>query len=79
MRRQPGFFDIDERMQRLSGLGASGGVLRRGRFRDVSQRSRRGAWLLGRRPGREAAVRSGDDVHVWMPPFAQGIFSGLDA
>ncbi len=60
MRGQPGFFDVDERLKRLSDLGDQllafvGG----GRFRDFPARSGGGAGLFGsaRRAGDRRSIR----------------------
>src|ERR1700736_5603416 len=63
MRDQPGFFDIDDRLKRLSDLGDQLEAFRvRGGFRDVPAGTQRGAFLFERIAGWPSAVRSGDDV-----------------
>ena len=72
MAQAPGFFDVDERLKRLersrrSVRGVHGG----GRLRGVPAGAGGGAGLFGRRQGRPAAVRSGDDVQGAGDPDRQ--------
>ena len=72
MATQPGFFDVEQRLQRLSDIGdqleAYAAVVDFELFRP---RSGGGAWLCGRCEGRAAAVRPGADVQDPGDPGAE--------
>ena len=61
--KQPGFWDVDHRLQELSGPWRSAGKTGRdGRFRDVPRRPYRRAWRARSGEGRTSRLRSDPEV-----------------
>ena len=71
MATQPGFFDVEERLQRLSDIGDQLEAYAAVVDRTLPPRAGGGAGLFGRREGRSPAVRPGPDVQDPGDPGAE--------